>query len=103
MPWADEKALTLLGEQDSTGHDIGPRISKSSFLLEEPDNRILRGYCGAKGIGDLGPFHIKPMAHVEEEEMSEGEQRKSRPPGYAAEDNLVLGKPRSRKGEVSRH
>ena len=58
---------------------------------------------GAKGIGDPGPFHIKPMAHAEEEEMSEGEQRKSRPLGYAAKDNLVLGKPRSRKGEVPRH
>ena len=28
-------------------------------------------YCGAKEFGNLGPFHIKPKAHVEEEEMSE--------------------------------
>ena len=59
--------------------------------------------CGAKGIGDPGLFHIKPMAHVEEEEMSEDEQRKSRLPGYVAEDDLVLGRPRSLKGEVPRH
>ena len=85
----------LLGEQGSTGHDIDPRISKSSSSPEEPDSRILRGYCGAKGIGDLGPFYIKSMAHAEEEEMSEDEQRKSRLPGCAAEDNLVLGRPRS--------
>ena len=63
----------------------------------------MRGYCGAKGIGDPSPFHIKPMAYVEEEEMSEDEQRKSKPPGYAAKDDPVLGEPRSRKGEVPRH
>ena len=93
----------LLREQGSTDNDIGPRTSKYSSPPEEPDSRILKGYCGAKGIGDLGPFHIKPMAHAEEEEMSEDEQRKSKPPGYAAEDDLVLGRPRSRKGEVPRH
>ena len=60
-------------------------------------------YCGAKGIGDPGPFHIKPMAHAEEEEMFENEQRKSRLPRYVAEDDLVLGRPRSLKGEVPRH
>ena len=58
---------------------------------------------GAKGIGNPGLFHIKRMAHAEEEEMSEDEQIKSRLPGYAAEDDPVLDKPRSRKGEVPRH
>ena len=43
---------------------------------------------GAKGIGNPGLFHIKRMAHAEEEEMSEDEQIKSRLPGYAAEDDL---------------
>ena len=41
---------------------------------------VANDYCEAKGIGDLGPFHIKPMTHVEEEEMSDDEQRKSRLP-----------------------
>ena len=59
--------------------------------------------CEAKGIGDPGPFHIKPIAHAEEEEMSKDEQRKSKPSGCDAEDDPVLGRPRSRKGEVSRH
>ena len=103
VPWTNEETLALLREQGLTGHDIGPRTSKSSSPPEELDSRILRGYCGAKGIDDPSPFHIKPMAHAEEEEMSEDEQRKSRPPGYAAEDNLILSKPRSRKGEVPRH
>ena len=103
VPWAGKEALALIGGQDLTSHDIGPRTSKSSSPPEEPDNRIFRGYCRAKGIGDLGPFHIKPMAHAKEEDMSEDEQRKSKLPRYTAEDNLVLGKLRSRKGKVSCH
>ena len=89
--------------QGSTGYDIGLRISKSSSSPDKLDSRILRGYCGAKRIGYHGPFHIKPTAHAEEKEMSEDEQKEFRPPRYAVEDNLVLGKPRSRKGEVPRH
>ena len=103
VPWTNEEALAFIGEQGSTSHDIGPRTSKSSSLPKEPDSRILRGYCGAKGIDDPSPFHIKPMAHAKEKEMSEDEQRKSRPPGCAAEDDLVLGRLRSQKGEVPRH
>ena len=64
---------------------------------------VANDYCEAKEIGDPGPFHIKPMTHAEEEEMSDNEQRKSRLPGYAAEDDPVLGKPRSQKGEVPPH
>ena len=41
------------------------------------------------------------MAYAEKEEMSEEEQRKSRLPGYTAEDNPVLHKPRSRKEKVT--
>ena len=84
-----------IGEQDSTSHDIGPRISKSSSPSEEPGSMILRGYCGAKGSRDFDPFHIKPKAHAEEEEMPKDEQRESRLPGYTAEDDLVLGRPKS--------
>ena len=90
VPWAGEEALALIRGQDPTGHDIGSRTSKSSFPLEESDSRILRGYCGTKGIGDPGPLHIKPMTYVEEEEMSEDEHRKSRLPRYTADDNPVL-------------
>ena len=93
VPWAGEEALALIGGRDPTGHDIGPRTSKSSSPPEEPDIRILKGYCGAKGIGDLGPLHIKPMAHDEKEETSEDEHRKSRLLGYTAEDNPVLDEP----------
>ena len=45
--------------------------------------------CGAKGSKDSGPFHIKPKAHAEEEEMPEDEQRESRLLGYTAEEDLV--------------
>ena len=85
--------MALIGGRDPTGHDIGLRTSKSSSPPEELDSRILRGYCGAKGIGDPGPLHIKPIAHAEKEEMSEDEHRKSRLPEYTAEDNPVLGEP----------
>ena len=57
-------------------------------------------YCGAKGSGDLGLFHIGPMAHAEEEEMFEDEQRESRLLGYTTEDDPVLGRPKSRKGKA---
>ena len=85
-----------------TNRDIGPRTSKSSSSSEEPNSRIFRGYCGVKEFGNLGPFHIKPKAHAEEEEMSEDERRMSKLPGDVAEDNLVLGKSRSRKEKAAR-
>ena len=97
VPWAGEEALASIGEQDLTGPDIGPRTSKSSSLPEEPGSRILRGYCGAKRSWDFDPFHIRPMAHAEEEEMPEDEQRESRLLGYTAEDDPVLDKPKSQK------
>ena len=50
-----------------------------------------------------GPFHVKPKAHAEEEEMSEDKQRSSKLPGDVIEDNPVLGKPRPWKGKVTRH
>ena len=54
---------------------------------------------GLKDLAKLGPFHIKPKAHVEEEEMSEDEQRESRLLGYTTEDDPVLGRPKSQKGK----
>ena len=88
------------GGQDSTGRDIGPRTSKSSSSLVEPDNKILKGYCGAKGFGNPGPFHIKPKAHAKEEEMSEDDYKLLRD---VAEDRIVLGKPRSWKEKAAHH
>ena len=94
--------MAPIGEQESTGHDIGLRTSKSFSSSEESGSRILKGYCRAKGSRDSSPFHIKPKAHAEEEEMPEDEQRESRLPGYTAEDDPVLGRPKSRKGKAPR-
>ena len=91
------------GGQDSTDRDIGPRTSKPSSPFEEPDSRILRGYYGAKEIGNPSPFHIKPKVHAEEEEMSEDEWRRSKLLGDVAEDNPVLGKSKPRKGKGARY
>ena len=57
--------------QDLTGHDIGSRTSKSSSLPEELDNRILKGYCGAKEFSKPGPLYTEVKAHAEEEEAPE--------------------------------
>ena len=73
VSWVDKETLAPIGKQDSTGHDVGPRMSKSSSPSEDPDSRILRGYCGAKGSGDSDPFDIKPKAHAKEEEVLEDE------------------------------
>ena len=57
-------------------HDKGPRTPKPSSLSEDPDSRILRGYCVAKEFDNPGPLYTKPKALAEEEEMAEDEQRK---------------------------
>ena len=49
----------------------------------------------------MGLKDLETLAHVEEEEMFEDEQRESRLPGYTAEDNPVLGRPRSQKEKVA--
>ena len=62
-----ERALARLKDsgvdegQDLTSHDKGPRTSKSSSLSEEPNSRILRGYCGVKEFGHPGSFYTKPL------------------------------------------
>ena len=61
----------------------------------------MRGYCGAKGFSNPGPFHIKSKVHAEEEEMFENEQKKSKLLGDVTEDNPVLGEPRSRKEKAA--
>ena len=74
-----------------TSHDEGPRTSKPSSPPEEPDSRILRGYCAVKELSSPGPLHTGPKAHAEEEETLEDEQRESKLPRDIAEDNPVLG------------
>ena len=95
VSWVDEETLAPIGKQDLIGHDVGPRTSKSSSPSKDPDSRILRGYCEAKGSGDSGPFDIKPKAHAEEEEVPEDEWREFRPLDCIAEDDPILGRPKS--------
>ena len=68
-------------------------------------NGVWCGICAkylvwGQRIWDPSPFHIRPMAHVEEEEMPEDEQRESKLPGYTVGDDPVLGKPKSWKGKA---
>ena len=66
VPWVTEETLVPVRRQDSTDHDVGPRMSKSPSPFESPDSKILRGYCGAKGSGNPDPSDIKPKAHANE-------------------------------------
>ena len=84
-----------------TSHDKSPKTSKSSSPSEEPDSRILRDYCGVKELSNPGPLHTEPKAHAEEEEMPEDEQRESKLPKDVAEDDPVLGQPRSQEGRAT--
>ena len=78
-----------------TSHDEGPRTSKPSSPPEEPDSRILRGYCGVKELNSPDPLHTGPKAHAEEEETPENKQRGFKLPRDIVEDNPVLGQPKS--------
>ena len=51
--------------------------------------------CGVKEFGNPVPLYTKPKTHAEEEEMLEDERRKPKLPSNIAEDNPVLGQPRS--------
>ena len=84
-----------------TGHREALRTSKPSFPFEEPDSRILRGYYRAEGCGNLSPFHNKPKAHAEEEEMSEDEQGRSKLLGDIADDHPILSKLRLQKEKAA--
>ena len=66
-------------------------------------NEQLNTYCGVKDSGNPNPFHIKLKTHAEEKEMFEDEQRRSELPGDVADNNFVLGIPKSRKEKVARH
>ena len=43
-----------------TSHDESPRTSKLSSPSEEPDSRILKGYCGVKELNNPGHFIQSP-------------------------------------------
>ena len=51
--------------------------------------------CGVKELSNPDPLHTEPKAHAEKEEMPEDEQGESKLPRDIAEDNPVLGQPRS--------
>ena len=46
-------------------------------------------------LSNSSPLHTEPKTHVEEEEMPEDEQREFKLPRDVAEDDPVLGQPRS--------
>ena len=51
--------------------------------------------CGAKKFGKPSPLHTGPKAHAEKEETPDDEQSESQLPRDIAEDNPILGQPKS--------
>ena len=58
---------------------------------------------GPKGSTGFGPFHPKPKVHAEEEEVFEDRRRESILPECTADDDLVLGRPKSQDRKVPCH
>ena len=86
---------------DHTYYYTFPNIFSFLFISLSPHYSIL--YCGAKDSENPGQFHIKLKAHAKEKEMSKDEQRRFELSGDMAEDNFVLGKPKSQKEKTTRH
>ena len=73
--------------------------SKPFSPSEEPNSRILRGYCRAKEFDDPGPLYTRPRACVEEGKMPKDVQRKRKWPRDVAEDDPALGIPNPKRRE----
>ena len=56
---------------------------------------------GLKDLAKPSPFHIKPKAHAEKEEMFEDELGRLKLLRGVTEDHPVLGQPRSLKGKAA--
>ena len=71
VPWITEKTLAPVRRQSPINRVIGLGTSKSYSPSEVPDSKILRGYCGAKGLGYPGPFRIISPRAQPRRKMSE--------------------------------
>ena len=67
---------------------------QGSIIVLLPNKWIIIS-VGPEGSTGLGPFHSKSKVHTEKEEVSEDEQRESILPDCTAEDDPVLGRPKS--------
>ena len=72
-------------------------MSNTKFLkrLIKRKKNKQNGNCGAEELSNLGPLYMEPKAYVEKEETPEDKQKESKLPRDIAEDNSVLGQPRS--------
>ena len=87
---------TLIKIQFRIYLDLDSSIFALNYSLGTKKNlEKTHGTCGVKELNNPGPLHTEPKAHAEEEETPEDEQRESKLPGDIAEDNPVLGQPRS--------
>ena len=86
-----------------TNNDKGPRTSKFFSSSEEPNSKILRGYCGVKKFGHPAHFilSLRPTPRKKKCPMMNKESPKL--PRNIVEDNLVLGQPRLWRGRAACH
>ena len=70
--------------------DRGLMSSKPSYPAEDPDSRILRGYCGARRLMTR-PTSRQDPGLVLRSVVAEDEWRKTEWSRDAAEDDFVLG------------
>ena len=63
---AKERGSGIDEGQVLANHDIGPTSSKPSSPSEEPGNRILKGYCGAREFMIPAYFTLGSKARAEE-------------------------------------
>ena len=57
---------------------------------------------GLEGSRGFGPFHFKPKAHAKEEEVPKDKWRESRLRECTADDDPVLGNPKSQERKAPR-
>ena len=81
-----------------TGIDRCLVSSKPFYLSEEPDSRILRGYCEARELM-IRPTIYQGLGPVPRRVFAEDEWGKAEVSGGTAEDDLVLGTPRLQREE----
>ena len=61
-----QKDSSINEGQNLTSHDRSLMLPKPSSPSKDPDSKILRGYCGAKELGNPGPLYAGSKDRAEE-------------------------------------
>ena len=97
VPWVVKETLAPMRKQDSTGHDVGPRTSKSSSPSEDPGSMILRGYYRARRF-----YRIRPIQSQAQGSCQEGRSVRGRTKGIHTARMYYRGQPCPRQAKITR-